>query len=60
MLRRQRVELEVQLHSILTSALGKLGERNRIQLVWVPGHMGIARNETAGQLARQGFSHALT
>jgi ribonuclease HI len=52
--------MEVQFHSILTSALGKLGEHNRIQLVWVPGHMGIARNGTADQLARQGSSHALT
>jgi len=60
MLQRQRVELEVQLHTILTSALGKLGERNRIQVVWVPGRVGTARNETADQLARQGSSHALT
>jgi ribonuclease HI len=25
----------------------------RIQLVWVPGHMGIDGNEIAAQLARQ-------
>jgi hypothetical protein len=62
MLRKQRVELELQLYSILTSALEnwgnvtgfkwygcmdiwelstrKLAEHNRIQVVWVPGHMG--------------------
>jgi ribonuclease HI len=32
-------------------SLVKLAEHNRIQLVWVPGHMGIAGNETADQLA---------
>jgi hypothetical protein len=37
----------------------KLAEHNRIQLVWVPGHMGIDGNEIADQLARQGFSHSL-
>jgi ribonuclease HI len=37
--------------------LVKLAEQNRIQLVWVPGHMGIDGNETADQLARQGSSH---
>ena len=28
-------------------SLVKLAEHNRIQLLWVPGHMGIDRNETA-------------
>jgi hypothetical protein len=41
-------------------SLVKLAEHNRIQLVWVPGHMGIAGNEIADQLARQGSSHPLT
>ena len=32
----------------------------RIQLVWVPGHMGIDWNEIADQLARQGSPFLLT
>jgi len=32
----------------------------RIQLVWVPGHMGIDWNEIPDQLARQGFPLLLT
>jgi Ribonuclease HI len=39
--------------------LVKLDKHNRIQLVWVLGHVGIDRNETADELARQGFSHQL-
>jgi hypothetical protein len=31
----------------------KLTEHNRIELVWVLGHVGIDGNETADQLARQ-------
>jgi hypothetical protein len=38
-------------------SLVKLAEHNRIELVWVPGHMGIDGNEIADQLARQGSSH---
>ncbi|XP_020297708.1 uncharacterized protein LOC109862160 [Pseudomyrmex gracilis] len=30
-------------------ALNKLGERNNITLVWVPGHQGIQGNEVAGK-----------
>jgi ribonuclease HI len=37
----------------------KLAEHNRIQLVWVLGHMGIDGNKIADQLARQGSSHPL-
>jgi len=32
----------------------------RIQLVWVPGHMGIDWNKIADQLARQGSPLNLT
>jgi len=35
-------------------ALNKLGETNRLTLVWVPGHQGIHGNETADGLANQG------
>jgi len=37
----------------------KLAERNRVQLLWVLGNMGIDENERAGQLAREGSSHPL-
>jgi hypothetical protein len=31
-------------------------EHNRVQLIWVPGHMGIDGNDKANQLARLGSS----
>jgi hypothetical protein len=34
-------------------------EHNRIQLVWVLGHVEIDRNEIDDELARQGSSHPL-
>jgi ribonuclease HI len=37
----------------------KLAKHNRIQLVWVPGSMGIDGNGIADQLARKGPSHPL-
>jgi ribonuclease HI len=37
----------------------KPAEHNRIQLVLVPGHMGIDGNERTNQLATQGFTHTL-
>jgi hypothetical protein len=40
--------------------LVKLAEYNRIELVWVLGHMGIDGNETADQLARQVCAIPLT
>lgn len=37
-----------------------LEKQNRIQMMWVPGHMGIDENKMADQLARQGSSCPLT
>jgi ribonuclease HI len=41
-------------------SLVKLAKHNRIQLIWVPGHMGIDWNEIADQLSRQGSPLLLT
>jgi ribonuclease HI len=35
----------------------KLAKHNMVQLIWVPGHEGIAGNETADQLAKTGAEH---
>ncbi|KAJ8925317.1 hypothetical protein NQ315_009147 [Exocentrus adspersus] len=35
-------------------ALESLARQEEVELVWVPGHMGIPRNERADQLARLG------
>jgi ribonuclease HI len=40
-------------------SLVKLAEHNRIQLVLVPGHMGIDGNEIADQLGKQGSCFSL-
>jgi len=40
-------------------SLVKLAEHNRVQLRWVPGHVGIDGNEIADQLAKEGFLHPL-
>jgi hypothetical protein len=36
----------------------QLARQNRVQLVWVPGHEGIAGNETADYLAKTGSEPA--
>jgi hypothetical protein len=35
----------------------ELADHNRVQLVWVPGHEGIAGNETADEMAKIGSEH---
>jgi hypothetical protein len=38
----------------------QLARQNRVQLVWMPGHEGIAGNETANYLAKTGSEHTFT
>jgi ribonuclease HI len=42
------------------NSLVKLAEHNRVQLIWVLGHMGIDGNETSDQLAREDSYHPFT
>jgi hypothetical protein len=37
----------------------KLTKHNRVQLIWVPEHIGIDGNEIADQLAREDSPHRL-
>ena len=40
-------------------SLVELAEHNRVELMWVPGHMGIDGNEIADHLAIESSSHSL-
>jgi len=51
-----RINLHVKGHQFLI----KLAEYNRIELMWVPGHMEIDENEIVNQLAREGSSNPFT
>lgn len=39
--------------------LVKLAEHSQVELMWVPGHMGIDESEIADHLAIEGSSHPL-
>ncbi|KAJ8914762.1 hypothetical protein NQ315_013265 [Exocentrus adspersus] len=43
-----------------TNSLTELGQRNKVRLVWVPGHNSVAGNEEADALARKGSSDIFT
>ncbi|KAJ8913756.1 hypothetical protein NQ315_002436, partial [Exocentrus adspersus] len=51
-LKSPRVTSQVVLEC--TNSLAALGQRNKLRLVWAPGHSGVASNEEAGALARKG------
>ncbi|KAJ8910619.1 hypothetical protein NQ315_002855 [Exocentrus adspersus] len=43
-----------------TNSLAELGQRNKVRLVWVPGHCGVTGNKEADALARKGSTDIFT
>lgn len=39
--------------------LNKVGERRKVQLIWVPRYTGMEENEIADELVKQGASVSL-
>ncbi|KAJ8921271.1 hypothetical protein NQ315_013743, partial [Exocentrus adspersus] len=54
----QKISNEDILISIFKYA--QTGQRNRVRLVWVPGHSGVAGNDESDALARKGSSDLFT
>lgn len=50
----ERVKINSRLVRDCRDALQDLADLNRVTLIWVPGHKGIAGNERADKLARKG------
>jgi hypothetical protein len=45
---------KTKLLSECRKALGTIGRHCKVEVLWVPGHMGVSGNELAGELAKAG------
>jgi ribonuclease HI len=55
-----KYQITTKLVSDCHQSLMQLARHNRVQLIWAPGHEGIAGNETADLMARTGSEHPFT